>query len=146
MSLRVVPASGHASTVSSVANSKGAPSVRSVPDALRNRGPYSVSADVNSNHPLEARLKQWDETQYNLKMEQLRRLYGAAEPIKRGMEIKMCADYKPMQLGGPSNLHKDILENRDCSINWEDVYKGTDNVWETPDFHTELEAKCKMNW
>jgi hypothetical protein len=29
-----------------------------------------------------------------------------------------------MQLGGPSNLHKDILENRDCSINWEDVYKG----------------------
>ena len=103
-SLRVVPAAGHASTVSSVANSKGAPSVRSVPDALRNRGPYSVSADVNSNHPLEARLKQWDETQYNLKMEQLRRLYGAAEPIKRGMEVKMCAVCSHEQLAKKAPL------------------------------------------
>ena len=33
-------------------------------------------------------------------------------------------DYKPLQLGGPSNLHKDILENRDCSLDWEDVYPG----------------------
>lgn len=77
----------------------------------------------------------------NLKMEGLRRLYGAAEPIRRGMEISLCIvsargggcvgkvlmeiqDYKPIQLGGPSNLHKDILENRDMSIDWEDIYTG----------------------
>jgi proteasome maturation protein len=50
-----------------------------------------VSTDVNAHHPLEARLKNWDETQMNLKMEGLRRLYGAAEPIRRGMEVRMCA-------------------------------------------------------
>jgi len=66
----------------------------------------------------------------SLKMEGLRRLYGAAEPIRRGMEIGFCNDYKPAQLGGPSNLHKDILENRDCDITWEDVFTG----------------KCAMGW
>lgn len=29
-----------------------------------------------------------------------------------------------MQLGGPSNLHKDILEGKDTSIEWEDIFKG----------------------
>lgn len=62
-----------------------------MPDTLRNQGPRSVAAEVNSNHPLEARLKHWDETQMNLKMEGLRRHYGAAEPIRRGMEVRMCA-------------------------------------------------------
>ncbi|KAA8894061.1 proteasome maturation factor UMP1 [Sphaerosporella brunnea] len=146
MSLRIIPADSHSSTVSSVANRKGAPSASSVPDALRNHGSHSVATDVNNRHPLEARLKAWDQTQMDLKMEGLRRLYGAAEPIRRGMEIKMCADYKPIQLGGPSNLHKDILENHDCSIDWEDIFTGNDNVYELPDFHTELEAKCRMNW
>lgn len=159
-----------------------------MPDTLRNGGPRSVATEVNSHHPLEARLKHWDETQMNLKMEGLRRLYGAAEPIRRGMEVRMCAvrlslacaggeqcaddgvqDYKPLQLGGPSNLHKDILENRDCLLDWEDVYPGNcyplrgaveeaavvaningvpgnQNVFELPEFHTELEAKCLMNW
>jgi len=146
MSLRIIPSAAHSTSVSSVSTNKGAPSISSVPDTLRNSGPHSVSTDVNARHPLEARLKNWDETQMNLKMEGLRRLYGAAEPIRRGMEVRMCADYKPIQLGGPSNLHKDILENRDCSIDWEDIYTGNTNVYELPEFHTELEAKCRMNW
>jgi len=82
-----------------------------------------------------------------LKMEGLRRLYGAAEPMRRGMEMQLAgANYKPAQLGGPSNLHLDILEGKDTTIEWEDVFKGNDNVFEMPDFHTELEAKCRMNW
>lgn len=48
-----------------------------------------MSADVNGRHPLEARLKNWDETQQALKMEGLMRMYGAHEPIRRGMEMKI---------------------------------------------------------
>lgn len=48
-----------------------------------------MSADVNGRHPLEARLKNWDETQQALKMEGLMRVYGAQEPIRRGMEMKI---------------------------------------------------------
>jgi hypothetical protein len=39
-----------------------------------------------------------------------------------------------------------------CTTRWlcgnSDVHSvaGNDNVYEMPDFHTELEAKCRMNW
>ncbi|KAL7272234.1 hypothetical protein RUND412_004962 [Rhizina undulata] len=145
MSLRIVPAPSHASKLAP-AGSNGAPSVRSVPDTLRN-GLSSSNALVNSQHPLEARLKKWDETQEALKMEGLRRMFGAHEPIRRGMELRITGtDFKPLQLGGPSNLHLDILKNRDTTIEWEDVFKGTENIYELPDFHSEMEAKLRMNW
>ncbi|KAI5846898.1 proteasome maturation factor UMP1-domain-containing protein [Tricharina praecox] len=124
MSLRIIPAAPHASKVSTIADGTAAPSAPSVRDSLRTQGPHRIAADLNNRHPLEARLKNWDATQMSLKMEGLRRLYGAAEPIRRGMEISFCNDYKPAQLGGPSNLHRDILENRDCDITWEDIYSG----------------------
>jgi hypothetical protein len=126
----------------------------------------------------------WDET----------RSWGDGNGNYRGKQrLIRCdkQDYKPAQLGGPSNLHKDILENRDCSIQWEDIYTGTlrfhhftyrlrrpdyhlpiatfpplptirpaamrqkqrlmmqtgtDNVFDLPEFHSELETKCRMNW
>ncbi|KAL0639714.1 hypothetical protein Q9L58_001281 [Maublancomyces gigas] len=143
MSLRIAPASNHATQVST---SKGAPSVRSIPDPIR-EGLHSVSADVNGRHPLEVRLKNWDETQQALKMESLMRVYGAHEPIRRGMEMKISgSDWRPIQLGGPSNFHLDILNGKDATIEWEDIYKGNDNTEELPGFHAEMESKLKMNW
>jgi proteasome maturation protein len=106
-SLRIVPVAGHSSTVSSVADRKGAPSASSVPDALRNQGAHSVAADVNNRHPLEARLKAWDQTQMDLKMEGLRRLYGAAEPIRRGMEVRLCAVCSPSAVAGDTKSGSD---------------------------------------
>lgn len=65
-------------------------------------------------------------------MEGLRRVYGMAEPIRRGMELKIVRDssWTPMMLGGPrrngGNLHEDILVlgGRDTEIGWEDVFHG----------------------
>lgn len=68
---------------------------------MRN-GLQSVSAEVNGRHPLEARLKNWDETQQALKMESLMRVYGAQEPIRRGMEMKISGSVS--LLGLPGNL------------------------------------------
>ncbi|TGZ84409.1 proteasome maturation factor UMP1 [Ascodesmis nigricans] len=145
MSLRFIPGPGYATKVQGA--DIPAPSAKVVRDTLRSGAPpSSLSTALNSRHPLEARLKNWDATQHALKMEGLKRLYGMAEPIKREMEVKMCADYVPAQLGGPSNLHKDILEGKDTTIEWEDVFKGTDNVYELPDFHSELETRCRMKW
>lgn len=33
-------------------------------------------------------------------------------------------DWRPIQLGGPSNFHLDILNGKDTTIEWEDIYKG----------------------
>lgn len=63
-------------------------------------------------------------------MESLRRAYGIAEPVRRGMELKIVRDgsFRPAALGGlgMGNLHEDILVlgGRDAEVGWEDVFKG----------------------
>lgn len=59
-------------------------------------------------------------------MEMLRRQFGMAEPIRRGMEIKITkeGEWRPAVLGGPNGVHRDVLEGRDCEIDWEDVFTG----------------------
>ena len=59
-------------------------------------------------------------------MEMLKRQFGIAEPIRRGMEVKIATagEWRPAVLGGSSGVHKDILEGRDCEIGWEDVFVG----------------------
>jgi len=54
-------------------------------------------------------------------------------------------DFRPLALGGPSNFHLDILNNRDCSIDWEDVFVGEETL-EAPDFHTEMETIMRTKY
>lgn len=64
-------------------------------------------------------------------MNLLRRNFGIAEPLRRGMELKMVRDadsFRPSALGIPSRVHDDILSNRDAEIAWEDVYNGQDGL------------------
>ncbi|OKL61168.1 hypothetical protein UA08_03548 [Talaromyces atroroseus] len=178
MSLRIAPPTHHASYTDNTIGrnytstgastgaaphpSKGAPSAPGLPDTLRNKitlqaphGSPSENASTipTSAHPLEARLLAWRETQDALKMESLRRAYGMAEPIRRGMELKIVRDssFTPMLLGGPrrngGNLHEDILVlgGRDTEIGWEDVFHG-DEFREPPAFHDEMEKRLKMDW
>jgi hypothetical protein len=59
-------------------------------------------------------------------MEMLRRQFGIAEPVRRGMELKIAAggEWRPAILGGGSSIHSDILSGRDTEIGWEDVFTG----------------------
>lgn len=65
-----------------------------------------------------------------MKMEGLRRAYGIAEPVRRGMELKIVRDgtFRPAVLGGMrgGNVHEDILTigGRDTECQWEDIYQG----------------------
>ncbi|KAI4707749.1 hypothetical protein J4E89_007377 [Alternaria sp. Ai002NY15] len=155
MSLRIVPHKAH-STQTALETS--APSAPGVHDTLRSRLGQTTTASsaassstapvaLQSAHPLEARLTQWRDTQDRLKMEMLRRQFGIAEPVRRGMELKIAeaGEWRPATLGGSSNVHRDILQGRDTEIGWEDVFTGNE-LREVPDFHTEIEHKMKMNW
>lgn len=79
-------------------------------------------------------------------METLRRTYGIAEPVRRGMELKIVRDgeWRPLALGGglPS-VHEDILKGREDMISWEDVFTG-DEMRGVPGVHDEMERKLKM--
>lgn len=126
-SLRIVPESSQPSAVDSTKFGEGAPSAPGIQDILRSdEGPLSIGSKINNRHPLENRIQNWETTQHELKLEQYRRIFGAAEPIKRTMELKIVeqTDFVPNSLGNASNVHRDILLNKDTSIDWEDIYTG----------------------
>lgn len=104
---------------------------------LQVRTPAAQTA--NESHPLEARLRGWQDSQQSLQMETLRRVYGAGEPIRRAMEQMIVAEssFSPLCMDPPSNLHLDILQNRDATITWEDVHRDEPALT----FHQELEAR-----
>lgn len=153
-SLRIVPESTHLSSFSHIeSRTAGAPSAPGLHDTLRaGVGPSPHTADKPASaHPLEARLKSWEATRESLRMTTLRRTYGMAEPIRRGMEIKITreGEWRPMVLGngsaagGMGSVHEEILKGRDDVITWEDVYSGEDGRG-VVGVHEEMERKLKI--
>ncbi|KAF8421242.1 proteasome maturation factor UMP1-domain-containing protein [Tirmania nivea] len=144
--LRLSPPSTQPFALTHIQPGKGAPAApTSIHDTMR-EGLACNANKLNVKHPLEDRLKGWDEQQERMRMEGLRRIFGIAEPVRRGMEMRICGgDFRPIVLGGPSNLHLDILRNKDCTIEWEDVFTDSerDNI---PSFHDEMETKLRMKW
>lgn len=153
MSLRIVPAEAKAQSFSHTTPNTSAPSAPGLHDTLRHGlGPTAADAanpdsQPSSVHPLEARLKGWERTQESLKMESLRRTFGMAEPVRRGMELKMVreSEWRPLALGGGQlpSVHEDILRGRDTSCTWEDVFTG-DEMRTVLGVHDEMERKLKI--
>ncbi|PMD36264.1 hypothetical protein L207DRAFT_434586 [Hyaloscypha variabilis F] len=161
--MRIAPAAGHSTTHSHLSGSSlGAPSAPGIHDTLRHGiGPslltstlsppqttsQTPSAHPDSSHPLESRLKKWEETQDLLKMEGYRRTFGISEPIRRGMELKITreGEWRPACLGGglERGVHEEILRGTLEGIQWEDVFRG-EEMRGVPGFHEEVERKVRM--
>ena len=154
-SLRLIPAPAHPTTTTP---QYGAPSAPGVHDTLRSNlsltspapKTLSTSEPQTSTHPLEARLTRWRAQQDTLKMEMLRREFGIAEPVRRGMELAIVrgGEWRPACLGGGmgGSLHSDILSGRDSEVGWEDVFFGGEEGREGVDFHGEMERGFGMGW
>jgi hypothetical protein len=91
-------------------------------------------------------------------MEMLRRQFGIAEPVRRGMELKIteAGEWRPAALGRSSGVHKDILEGRDTEIGWEDVFTGKSrhvvrgilevrHIWLTSYLQATSSARCQTS-
>ncbi|KAK4163162.1 putative proteasome maturation factor UMP1 [Cladorrhinum sp. PSN259] len=156
MSLRIVPSSSHHTTFTHQPSPHNvAPSAPGLHDTLRagvGPSPLSTSSTTEaiSSHPLEARLKAWESTREQLRMETLRRTYGIAEPVRRGMELKITRDgqWTPLCLnsnnGAVGSVHEEILTGRDGTIEWEDVFKGDESEAVKVGVHEEMERKVRM--
>lgn len=57
------------------------------------------------------------------------------------LNIIEATDFKPQILGGSDEMHRDILLNRETTVDWEDVYRGGFESGETKDFHSEMESR-----
>ncbi|KAI9893162.1 MAG: hypothetical protein M1814_000710 [Vezdaea aestivalis] len=151
MSLRFVPSSNYSSKTTPPPS---APSAPGLPDLLRSSQTQpspTGPAPTTSTHTLEARLTSWRTQQDALKMETLRRTYGIAEPIRRGMELKIveAGEWRPACLGKGANVHADILRGTDAGIEgWEDVFTdkvlGSEGAGVVGGFHAEMEGRLRM--
>ncbi|ODV78025.1 proteasome maturation factor UMP1 [Suhomyces tanzawaensis NRRL Y-17324] len=142
MSLKIIPENSQKSSISSTSYGEAAAHAPGLQDILRNQeGPLNLASKLNNRHPLEARIGNWEETQYDTRMETYRRVFGAGEPIRRAMELEIVSsDFRPSILGGPDSMHRDILLNKDASVDWEDVYTGgLESGANVKDFHTDME-------
>lgn len=81
-----------------------------------------VAATINNRHPIESRIATWEQTQAQMHAETRRRMHGIADPVKRDMELELVttSELRPGLVS--SNIHSDILRNKDTSIDWEDLY------------------------
>ncbi|GAA6064218.1 hypothetical protein JCM10212_003827 [Sporobolomyces blumeae] len=143
------PSSSTRSTISlaTSANSLGAH------DQLRHGGARSLAAEVSVKHPLEARLRDWDETRENLDMTLARNLYGVHAPVRHLMERSLVAHSagpvaRPAALGAgftrASNLGLDILLGKDEEISPQDVLVDRVETGQLGDFHLAMEHKLRL--
>ncbi|TGJ82566.1 hypothetical protein E0Z10_g6196 [Xylaria hypoxylon] len=159
--MRLVPPAQHGSTFTHLPPSTSAPSAPGVYDVIRQGlNPLATSTSTSSappapvsRHPLESRLKAWEATQENLRMESLRKTFGMAEPIRRGMELKITREgsWRPACLGGGAgvtgtghaSVHEDVLMGREASCDWEDVFTGEEQRGAVG-VQEEMERKLKI--
>lgn len=125
--MNIVPRSDYRTSVSTADDKQTASNaLKALPDTFRKQdgGAVPLSSQLNDRHPLEARLQHWEATQRDRQLEQYRQIFGIAEPMKRVMELEIVdrTDFNPLN---QSALHRDILLNKDASIDWEDVYPGS---------------------
>ena len=88
-SLRIVP--GPPSQNSVTLNATEHHVHKGVHDTMR-FGPRSLAHETSASatqHPLQHRLEQWDETRDNLKLTTMRNIYGVGAPIRTLMERRI---------------------------------------------------------
>ena len=143
--MSIVP-KGHQDRVST---SQGVTSnAASLPDTLRMQegGAVPLSSQLNDRHHLMHRVQNWEETQHRRQLEQYRNIFGLAEPMRRMMEIGIvdATDFNPVSQG-QSSIHRDILMNKETSVDWEDIYPENNGLLSGnmvgDDVHTQIERK-----
>lgn len=145
ITMNIVPDNTFKSSISTdKAGEHKSNAVQSLPDVFREQvGARPMNTQLNDRHPLESRISNWEETQHKRQLEQYRQIFGIAEPMKRVMELKLVenTDFNPLN---HSELHRDILMNKETSIDWEDVYPAADfpsGMMVGDDLHTKIERK-----
>ncbi|CAJ0764209.1 8843_t:CDS:10, partial [Entrophospora sp. SA101] len=107
-------------------------------------GPKSIESDISPTHPLENRLKYWEETQSNLKLTLHRKVYGLHAPIRQLMERSIVSKVQRFPVLESSNLGLDILMGKDETIDFEDFLNDPSQSTDMIDIHSAMEHKYNI--
>ncbi|CAB4396664.1 unnamed protein product [Rhizophagus irregularis] len=136
-SLRITPSTQPDSTNKSIAETVNSFGVH---DTFR-YGPKSIATDILPKHPLEHRLKHWEETQTNLKFTLERRIYGIHAPVRQLMERSIVSRVQRAPILPSSNLSLEVLMGKDETIDFEDFLNVPELSTDMMDMHASMEHK-----
>ncbi|KAI9208538.1 proteasome maturation factor UMP1 [Polychytrium aggregatum] len=88
-------------------------------DTMRH-GLASIRSQVMPSHPLESHLKNWDETQQQLRNTMQRQVFGRHLPVRMQLDKQYLSQLRRMPGLPSSNLGLSILEGTDGNIDFED--------------------------
>lgn len=80
---------------------------------------------ASSYHPLQNRLEHWDETTRNWKNTMQRNAFGLGMPMRMEMERRMVAASPHMPARRVANVHLDVLDGRDETLDPSDFLPCT---------------------
>ncbi|ORY25944.1 putative chaperone [Naematelia encephala] len=157
MSYRVVPPTASASNEQHVVSTKNtAHPMTGTHDTFR-YGLRSAAQDVAAGNmsPLQARLEKWSSTQQKLQQTMQRNTFGLAVPLRQAMEEKIVREspHHPLllastpsglPLGGSHNIHLEILQGTDESLDAGEFMGGNASLNEVLDVSSVMERSRRI--
>ncbi|CAD6980389.1 unnamed protein product [Tilletia controversa] len=124
-SLALVPSSTRTASTMSMAGTAH-PEHANIHDSIRHGGPRSLAFENSTatQHPLQNRLEQWDETRDTFKLTVMRNTFGIGAPMRVMMEREVIG-HNPLHSSPNSitGLHMDILNGEDETLNPSDFMR-----------------------
>lgn len=127
--MNVVPPSNFSDTASPCLFSNDeSNAVPGLPDTFRGQvAARPMNSQLNDRHPLQSRIQNWNSNQRNLQLQTYKQIFGLAEPVRLVMEEKILAQTH-FNFLSQGSIHHDILMNRECSLDWEDIYQQSEDL------------------
>ncbi|XBW36438.1 hypothetical protein QEN19_002016 [Hanseniaspora menglaensis] len=146
-----IPSSNFQSQVSTIKNSDVVNNaIPSLPDKLKQQSTVPISMKITGKHPLQERLEQWEQKQFQLKLDQEKKIFGLHLPMKVMMEKEIIDSVdnfslvnelkKESQLHPATSIHQDIVNNKEYDIDYEDIYYTSKIVSNSSEGNTDVHA------
>lgn len=154
-----IPSAQHQNQISTTQNSNAVSnSVPAMPDNIKMKTYVPLYMQNTGKHPLQDRLEQWETKQFQLKQEQNKSVFGVHLPMKIMMEKQIVDSLdtasivnelrKEADLHPATSIHQDIVNNKEYTVDYEDIYyKSTvlsNNSDGNTDISTAIENKFKL--
>lgn len=146
-----IPSANYHSQVSTIKDSEIVNNaIPSLPDKLKQQSTVPIAMKVTGKHPLQERLQQWEHKQFQLKLDQEKKVFGLHLPMKLMMEKEIIDSVdnfsivnelrKESQFHPATSVHQDIINNKEYDIDYEDVYYTSNIISSNSQNNTEVHA------
>ena len=147
--MNFIPSAEYQNQISTTKNSKAVShSVPAMPDNIKMQTSVPLYMQSTGKHPLQSRLEQWEAKQFKLKQEQNKSVFGVHLPMKVMMEKQIVDNLdstsivnelrKEADLHPATSIHQDIINNKEYTIDYEDIYYRSNVLSSTSDRNTDI--------